>query len=66
MSDTYMTVEQVAQFLNSSVSFIHQNWPAWIEFGVKPIRLNGHRKGRLMFKRNQIVSMAEKWTVKAA
>jgi hypothetical protein len=67
MSDTYMTVEQVAQLLNSKISFVHHSWPAWIEFGVKPMRLNGHHKGRLMFKRSQIVSMVEKeWVVKAA
>jgi hypothetical protein len=66
MSDTYMTVDQVAKFLNSSASFVHHSWPAWIALGVKPIRLNGHHKGRLMFKKSQIEGLAEKWTVKAA
>ena len=65
MSDTYLNVEQVAQLFGVSKSFVHQNWPGWIKYGVRPIRLNGKQKGRLMWKKSQLIDMIEKkWVVK--
>lgn len=65
MADDYITVEEVAKLFRTSVSFIHHNWPAWIEYGVRPIRLNGNKKGRLMWKKSDLLKMAEReWKVK--
>ncbi|MDD5008183.1 MAG: hypothetical protein PHC68_07240 [Syntrophorhabdaceae bacterium] len=65
MNNEYLTVKEVAALFRTSVSFIHQNWPAWIEYGVRPIRLNGAQKGRLMWKKSELLKMAEKeWRVK--
>ncbi|MFA5115687.1 MAG: hypothetical protein WC486_00185 [Candidatus Omnitrophota bacterium] len=64
MSDEYLTVKEVAALFKKSASFVHQNWPAWIEFGVRPIRCNGTQKGRLLWKKSDLMKMAEKhWTV---
>lgn len=65
MNDTYLTAKEVAELLKISVSAVHHNWPKWkVEYGIKPIRLNGHHKGRLMWKKSQLIAMAEKqWAV---
>lgn len=65
MVDDYLTTEEVADLFKKSVSWVHQNWPKWkVEFGVAPMRANGTHKGQLMWKKSQLVNMAEKqWVI---
>lgn len=63
MGDVYLTTKEVAEFFKQSESWVLHSWPTWIEFGVRPIRLNGHHKGRLIFKKSQLINMAEQWVV---
>lgn len=59
-----MTVDAVAQFLSKSRSFVHKAWPRWISFGVRPVRIGGTPRGRLLFRRSEIEEMLRQWEVK--
>ena len=61
--EEWLTVTQVAAMLRKSRSFIHKGWPKWVKEGVKPVRVGGSPRVRLLFKRQDIDKLLESWRV---
>ena len=59
-----LTVAEVAVFLRKSKSAVHKLWPSWAaQYGLRPIRFNGRKTGRLLFAKQEIEAMIERWRV---
>lgn len=61
MEDKLLTLQEVAEMLRLSLSYVRHKWPEWTNHGVNPIRIGG--RGQLLFKSSEISAMIEKWTV---
>ena len=61
-----LTVADIALRLGVSISYVNKNWPAWIAYGVNPIRLSNNPASRLRFRESDIESMLRQWEMSPA
>ena len=62
--EEWLTVAQVAAMLRKSRSFVHKAWPRWkVDGVVRPSRVGGTPRGRLLFRMSEVEEMLEKWQV---
>lgn len=60
-SDKLLTMTEVGDKLRVNRFYVSRHWHTWIDYGVKPIRLNGNPNGNLLFRESEIDGMVEKW-----
>jgi len=58
-----LTLQQVAEILNLKYDTVNRQWPTWIKWGVRPIRINGNPNSPPRFRRTEIEAMVEQWEV---
>ena len=63
-SDDLLTVKELATLIRKSRSAVHKLWPSWTaQYGLRPIRFNGRKRGRLLFAKSEVEAMIERWRV---
>lgn len=60
-NDKLLTMTEVADKLRVTRFYVSRNWQNWIDYGIKPIRLNGNPSGHLLFRESEVEGMIEKW-----
>jgi hypothetical protein len=63
IGEDWLTLSDVATLLKKSRSFVFKAWPEWVGRGVRPVRIGGREKGRLLFRRAEIEQLLEHWRV---
>ena len=58
-----LNLKQVAELLGVSRSWVEHNWPSWIGYGVRPIRLGTGPKASLRFRAEEIEKMLKQMEV---
>ncbi len=58
----WLTVNDLAVFVRKSRSSVHKLWPIWVaQYGLRPVRYGGRKRGRLLFARSEVEAMLEQW-----
>ncbi len=58
----WLTGHDLAAFVRKSRSSVHKLWPEWAaQYGLRPVRFGGRKKGRLLFARTEVEAMLERW-----
>ena len=58
----WLTIRDVARFVRKSPSSVHKLWPEWVaQYGLRPVRYGGRKRGRLLFARADVEVMLERW-----
>ncbi len=61
--EALLTPDDVATLFRQSRSFVFKAWRKWMKYGVRPIRINNSKKGRLLFRRSDIERLLDKWSL---
>ncbi len=63
--EALLTPDDVAILLRQSRSFVFKAWRKWMKYGIRPIRINRSKKGRLLFRKSDIDQLLEKWSLES-
>lgn len=61
--ETLLTPDDVATLLRQSRSFVFKAWRKWMKYGIRPIRINRSKKGRLLFRKSEIDRLLDQWSL---
>lgn len=62
-SDRLMTMKDVAEYLQMSLSWVEHQWPTFLSHGVMPLRLGSGPKAPVRFRLSQIEKMLDAFAV---